>query len=809
ASLGDIVTLEVNGTEYTGDVIDDGAGTLVYSIPVAGSDLDQDSSVTASVTGSDNSGNTYSASTVEEVTPIAEVEIIDTNSTSTGDGLLLEQWSGIANGSGRGMTEEEFSQFIIDTKATNPTPDSSTVISEVESASVSGGDFSIISGYIYLEAGSTYVFDGTADDTLSISLGGDDTGTLQWSADRSNINELTVSPTESGYYAIEIAHANQRGPGNYDITVEVDGADAIDLSSDNFQLFSSLDALEASGVGNVSNTIETSEGDYVVVYGLNEGVENSNITLEPFTVTSPDVDDVITVAVSSTISGITLTDGNGQTITITDETTSYDVTGFDFETLVVTPPEDYVGSVELQFDALSTDGSATATQSKTITVNVESNSGLRGEFYNYDDSMGDYGNLTSIADAIGVIDDQDPNATFISTGVSYSSGVGINTDDDLGGTSTDGANSSNFETWLGEDAGSINYHNKTTSSDAVVRLYGGVELSAGDYSIQVTADDGYQIKIDGVVVSEVDHNQPQAVDTFEFSVSDSGIHEIEIIYWDQGINYVLDVQLSSNGSDYYLLGSDEFPVVRNYESEPISVESFASALDSNLEAESVDEELVSNSNQGDTIYGDSGNDVIEGGAGNDYLVGGEGEDWLLGGDGDDTLISFSYDESGDSYDDESGDVLDGEDGDDYLVGLGGDDILIGGEGSDDLYGGDGNDILTGASYDYSSDTIISDNSSDNLYGGQGNDRFVIDSSKDTLQDFNSSDDSIDLSEILDVDVSAEYSAIQEYLESHVKITEDSLQVDGVSVANFGDSASIGAGADVSVIVNDLEFTIKA
>ncbi|PCE68033.1 Ig-like domain-containing protein [Salinivibrio sp. YCSC6] len=65
ANVDDTVTLTVNGNEYTGKVFADAEGKLVYSIDVQGSDLvaDADSTIVASVSGTDEAGNAFTATT--------------------------------------------------------------------------------------------------------------------------------------------------------------------------------------------------------------------------------------------------------------------------------------------------------------------------------------------------------------------------------------------------------------------------------------------------------------------------------------------------------------------------------------------------------------------------------------------------------------------------------------------------------------------------------------------------------------------------------------------------------------------------
>jgi Ca2+-binding RTX toxin-like protein len=727
------------------------------------------------------------------------------------------------------------------------------------------------------------VDDNDENDNLVIDAGADvDTVVIS-----SDISQLTVTQDENGYLIINDASTDDRIELRDVEFVSIDGtcytpeqllgvianndgvlctkedctiknidvlANDIDLQGDSITVTSAT-ALYGTVEINSDGTLNyipnpDVHGSDTVTYTITDSEGNTDsatFTVKVISVNDKPVanDDQVTVTENSSITIDVLandTDVDGDTLTIVDDSSL----GADHGTvsinesgeIVYTPNKDFTGTDTITYKISDGNGGF---DKATVDVTVEPViAGLQGEFYNYDQDTGAYGNLDSIADALGVIANQDPNATFVSTSVNYYRVDGKNTTySNLGGTKSDGS-ATHLDKWLGEDADSVTYNNKETSGDAVVRLFGNVTLAAGVYSIQVKADDGYQVKIDGVVVSAVDKNQSPATTTVDFAVDNSGYHSVEIIYWDQGGNYVLDIKLSSNGTDYYQLGSDQYPLSHSFDVATESLSSLALAINEYTDGETVDDDfngLTQNStlyvnadndtlvgidddnenligdDQNNSLYGDTGNDVLVGADGNDYLLGGEGDDWVLGGDGDDVLLSESYDASGNRYGDASADLLDGGAGNDYIEGLAGDDILIGGSESDTLYGGDGNDIVYGGTYDYSNNELISDSSSDDLYGGAGNDKFILDSSVDTLQDFSNSEDSIDMSELLDMDVSTEYAAIQEYLNSHVSVSTDSdnhssLQLDGVTVANFGDSVSFGSGAEVSVIINDLEFTIK-
>jgi Ca2+-binding RTX toxin-like protein len=98
------------------------------------------------------------------------------------------------------------------------------------------------------------------------------------------------------------------------------------------------------------------------------------------------------------------------------------------------------------------------------------------------------------------------------------------------------------------------------------------------------------------------------------------------------------------------------------------------------------------------------------------------------------------------------DVLVGNAGADTLVGNAGADTIDGGAGSDNIDGGLGADSITGGD---ANDTITGGAGADNLTGGAGNDVFVYTASSesttgsiDTITDFTSGADKLDLSAIL-------------------------------------------------------------
>lgn len=161
----------------------------------------------------------------------------------------------------------------------------------------------------------------------------------------------------------------------------------------------------------------------------------------------------------------------------------------------------------------------------------------------------------------------------------------------------------------------------------------------------------------------------------------------------------------------------------------------------------------------DQIYGLGGDDILSGLEGDDLLVGGIGNDTMYGGTGNDTFI---VDSAGDQVIEYGRDV----EGTDtirtslstytppryveYLVYEGTGDFtgigtrstrrITGGAGNDtltldpdvwtaELFGGDGNDTLTGGS---GADWLDGGAGSDTMAGGDGNDTYIVDDVGDVV-----------------------------------------------------------------------------
>ncbi len=118
----------------------------------------------------------------------------------------------------------------------------------------------------------------------------------------------------------------------------------------------------------------------------------------------------------------------------------------------------------------------------------------------------------------------------------------------------------------------------------------------------------------------------------------------------------------------------------------------------------------------------AGNDTVESSGGRNTIYGSSGNDQITGGTGADTVYAGS--------------------GNDQITGGGGDDALFGGRGNDTIQGGGGADDITGGL------------GQDTMTGGSGADVFIFnaisdswDNNRDTITDFETGTDHIDLSMI--------------------------------------------------------------
>ncbi|EMK6905875.1 cadherin-like domain-containing protein [Vibrio cholerae] len=144
--------------------------------------------------------------------------------------------------------------------------------------------------------------------------------------------------------------------------------------------------------------------------------------------------------------------------------------------------------------------------------------------------------MDSVADALALIAKNQPDVTFDVSNIDYQ----LSNGNQNGGLTSN----SQLQDFLGSDASSMKGSVPSNTTDGVMLLTGAVYLAAGTYSLKVNADDGYFIKVDGQVVAQYDGIQSTTERVHDtFTLSSDGYHTVEIVYWDQGGNAVLDVAI--------------------------------------------------------------------------------------------------------------------------------------------------------------------------------------------------------------------------------------------------------------------------
>ncbi|WLI18324.1 retention module-containing protein [Pseudomonas wuhanensis] len=305
-----------------------------------------------------------------DITPVADapsLSVADNSVKSTG--LIKEVWTGLSGlGTDGSGASSGTLKSIIDGAGT---PNSSSTVTNVQSnGSVTAGTASKTSGLIYLEAGKTYTFSGTGDDSLLVTIGGKNVAAITWGAG-GNLNGSFI-PTTSGYYTLDIYHHNQSGPGSYDVNLSVNGGAAVDLSSAGVPLYTGVADLAASGV-TVSDLHGTNGEGYYDGYKLNEGAEGTSVHLSAIKTALTDTDgsESLSVKISGIPAGSVLTDGAGHTFIASATNGEANVTGWNLGTLTVTPPPYYNGQFTLTVTSTSTEahgGSAPSTAQIPVTV---------------------------------------------------------------------------------------------------------------------------------------------------------------------------------------------------------------------------------------------------------------------------------------------------------------------------------------------------------------------------------------------------------------------------------------------------------
>ncbi|EOC1777924.1 cadherin-like domain-containing protein [Vibrio fluvialis] len=365
--------------------------------------------------------------------------------------------------------------------------------------------------------------------------------------------------------------------------------------------------------------------------------------------------------------------------------------------------------------------------------------------------------MDSIADALDLIAKNQPDVTFDVSNIDYQ----LSNGNQNGGLTSN----SQLQDFLGSDASSMKGAVPSNTTDGVMLLTGAVYLAAGTYSLKVNADDGYFIKVDGQVVAQYDGIQSTTERVHDtFTLSSDGYHNVEIVYWDQGGNAVLDVAIGQY-EDGALVGGfsalldapvlgDELCMVQDGS---LTIDpSVLLANDSDPDGDTLEITSVDSPSTGTVTLNDDGSISFKPAPGFDgdatftYTV--KDSDGLTDtatvtvhvapiSDGLSVTASLS---NSDHYVSDYIESIIANNPDAGTTGTSGNDILIGDDSTQQIFGHEGSDILIGGNvtnlvmygdeHGSGDDVLISTSieATTTYYGGEGNDTAYLNASLSDL-----------------------------------------------------------------------------
>nr|WP_255702129.1 VCBS domain-containing protein [Salinicola sp. DM10] len=306
------------------------------------------------------------------VTAVADAPSLTLSGNSAnGSGLLKETFAISSLGSDGNGADPAIMQSTIDAAGT---PASSGNTTNAANSNVAVGTATHLSGLMYLEAGKTYAFSGSGDDSIRLLVGGNVVAQATWGGS-AGVYAGSFKPSVSGYYTLDLYHHNQTGAGNYSLNVGVNGSAPVPLNTVNYVLMQDVSALDAANVNHSGLLGSDGHGNgYYQLYAMNEGDEDSVIHLSKIAAALTDTDGSETlsgVRLSGIPAGATLSDGS-HTFVGGSGSTSVDLSGWNLNTLTLKPAANYNGTINLTAAVTSTESSNgdSATTSVAIPVTV-------------------------------------------------------------------------------------------------------------------------------------------------------------------------------------------------------------------------------------------------------------------------------------------------------------------------------------------------------------------------------------------------------------------------------------------------------
>nr|WP_312819213.1 immunoglobulin-like domain-containing protein [Pseudomonas sp.] len=399
-----------------------------------------------------------------DITPVADTPTLSIGSNNVNSlGLTKETWTTLTGlgTNGNGITGDALKTVFTNSGTATKSETTTNVQSDASVAAQSG---SKTSGLVYLEAGKTYTFSGTADDSLLVNIGGKNVVTATWGTGGTVAG--TYTPATSGYYTLEVYHANQSGPGSYDINIKVGSGAVGDFNSTSIAMYPNVTALANAGV-TVSDLHGSSGQGYYDGYKLNEGPENGSVKLVGISsnLTDTDGSEALSVKLAGIPAGSVISDSAGHSATV--GATAVDVSGWTLNSLTIKPPAYYSGQFDVKVTSTSTEsvGGSFATTEGTLKVTVYPDNYTTSQLTIANDSTtGTYGDDIIIADTAGL---------HMTAGTNYNLAFVVDTSGSMGSTGIEATKASLATTF------------QTLLADAKATGVGTVNVLLVDFATQV------------------------------------------------------------------------------------------------------------------------------------------------------------------------------------------------------------------------------------------------------------------------------------------------------------------------------------
>ena len=642
---------------------------------------------------------------------IGGVTLVDGGSSSTipkGNGLTVQYFAPNANDGMNTTTAGDTAN--IESAMESSTATSTTIQTAPDKASVTSDSGYRITGLIYLEAGKTYTFSGSRDDTVLMKIG----GTAVLNSPYDNFGDFSATPykpTTSGYFSYEFVMFNVSGIGNFDLNISVNGAPAIDFNATNFNLYSSLTELEKAG-GVHGPLIPVGDGG-IYPAGLS-GQEDIFIKLSRLSVTLVDKDgseSITAISLSGLKAGSIVTDGtNNYTVPVGND--ALNLQGWNLANLSIKPPLNFNGQYDIFVNATSTEGSNNDSASSKVTLSVN--------------VLNSYDAAVAIDDGNTIKEDSTPNPIS-------------------GNVLTNDQNSDSMALTVSK----VNGSTTVTAAGTTVQGEFGTLLIKADGTYSYTLDNSNP-RVNGLV------NGQQLLEKFTYTLSDG-----------TGTSTAtLNITINGNSDLVTLFGSSANDQITDNYGESITLGTGETEEGRQFVLQLGATAIGNNPNGTNMIQNTLGiNQVIDSAGGNDYVEAGRGNDIIYLGDSGNNnhkvtgilptaqdidrtaLMQMNWDGVGADrllIDDKSlstnarmnvfGGTTANEKGlasewADLAHGGSGNDVIYGQSGVDLMYGGTGNDYLDGGT---GSDGLRGGTGNDVLRGGAGNDILRGDAGSDVF-----------------------------------------------------------------------------